>query len=205
MMVTLDESKMIWSAPVGQRAGRPLLLALHGHNGDEQQLAVSSVLLPRELVVVTPRAPYREPGGWSWFELAESGKDAAAQVTTQLLHWLDQQTGYSSVGVLGLSQGAAMAISLLRRDPTRFAYTVQLSGFAIDTSPDPELARLKPPAFSAHGDLDTVIPRDRADDTARWLRAHTTLTEKRYPGLGHSIAPQEILDVSRFISGQLRS
>ena len=58
-MVSLDESKMIWSAPVGQRAGRPLLLALHGHNGDEQQLAVSSVLLPPELVVVTPRAPFR--------------------------------------------------------------------------------------------------------------------------------------------------
>ncbi len=203
-MVTLDESKMIWSAPVGQRAGRPLLLALHGHNGDEQQLAVSSATLPRELVVVTPRAPFREPGGWSWFELTESGRDAAAQVTTQLLRWLDRQTGYSSVGLLGLSQGAAMALSLLRRDPTRFAYTVQLSGFALDTSPDPELARLKPPAFSAHGSLDDVIPADRATDTLRWLRGHTTLTEMSYPDLGHSIAPEEILDVSRFIAQQLR-
>ncbi|CAN5341620.1 dienelactone hydrolase family protein [soil metagenome] len=202
-MVTLDESAMTWSAPEGQRAGRPLLLALHGHNGDEQQLAVSSVLLPRELVVVTPRAPFREPGGWSWFELAESGRDAAAQVTTELLHWLDRQTGYTSVGLLGLSQGAAMALSLLRRDPARFAYVVQLSGFAIDTSPDPGLARLRPPAFSAHGDLDTVIPPERAADTARWLREHTTLTEKRYPGLGHSVAPQEVLDVSQFISAQL--
>ena len=195
---------MIWSAPVGQRAGRPLLLALHGHNGDEQQLAVSSVLLPRELVVVTPRAPYREPGGWSWFELAESGRDAAAHVTTQLMRWLDRQTGYSSIGLLGLSQGAAMAISVLRRDPARFAYLVQLSGFAIDTSPDPELARLKPPAFSAHGGQDRVIPADRAEDTARWLREHTTLTEKRYPQLGHSVAPAEILDVSRFIADQLK-
>ena len=73
----LDESAMLWSAPEGERAGRPFLLALHGHDGDERQLLVATQLLPRELVIVTPRAPYLEPGGWSWFELSEGGRDAA--------------------------------------------------------------------------------------------------------------------------------
>lgn len=164
---------------------------------------MSAHLLPPELVVATPRAPFREPGGWSWFELAESGRDAAARVTTELTRWLDRQQGYTSIGLLGLSQGGAMALSLLRRDPTRFDYVVQLSGFAIDTSPDAELARLRPAVFSAHGDLDTVIPLDRVSDTARWLSQHTTLTEKRYAGLGHAVAPEEILDVSRFIRARL--
>ena len=200
----LDESAMVWSAPEGERAGRPLLLALHGHNGDELQLTPAAAVLPPELVVVTPRAPYREPGGWSWFELAESGRDAAASVTAELLSWLDRQPGYSSYGVLGLSQGAAMAISLLRADPRRFDYALQLSGFAIDTSPDAALAAVRPPLFSAHGDLDTVIPADRIADTSRFLREHTALTEKRYPNLGHAIDPVEIADAAAFVRAQLR-
>ena len=200
----LDESAMVWSAPPGERTGRPFLLALHGHNGDELQLAVSAALLPRELVIVTPRAPYLEPGGWSWFELSESGGPAAAaSVTAQLLAWLDRQTGYSSYGVLGLSQGAAMAIALMRADPHRFDYGLQLSGFAIDTTPDAALAAVRPPMFSAHGDLDTVIPADRVASTSRFLREHTRLTEKRYPGLGHNVDPLEILDAGVFVRAQL--
>ena len=195
---------MAWSAPEGERAGRPFLLALHGHNGDERQLAPAAELLPAELVIVTPRAPYLEPGGWSWFELNEAGgPDAAASVTAQLLSWLDRQRGYSSYGVLGLSQGAAMAMALLRADPHRFDYALQLSGFAIDTSPDAALAAVRPPVFSAHGDLDTVIPADRVADTSRFLREHTALTEKRYPNLGHAIDPVEIADAAAFVRAQL--
>jgi phospholipase/carboxylesterase len=195
---------MAWSAPEGERAGRPFLLALHGHNGDERQLAPAAELLPAELVIVTPRAPYLEPGGWSWFELSESGgPDAAASVTAQLLSWLDRQQGYSSYGVLGLSQGAAMAMAMLRADPRRFDYALQLSGFAIDTSPDAALAAVRPPVFSAHGDLDTVIPADRVADTSRFLREHTALTEKRYPNLGHEIDADEIADAAAFIRAQL--
>jgi phospholipase/carboxylesterase len=201
--VKLDEAAMLWSVPAGERDGRPLLLALHGHNGDEYQLADAAVALPRELVVVTARAPFLEPGGWSWFELAERGRDDAALSAAQLFSWLDRQTGYSSYGVLGLSQGGAMAMELMRLDPHRFDYGLQLSGFAIDTSPAPELARVRPPMFSAHGGLDTVIPPERASDTARWLREHTTLTERLYPGLGHAVAPDEIEDAAAFIRERL--
>jgi phospholipase/carboxylesterase len=202
--VKLDESAMAWSVPAGERAGRPFLLALHGHNGDEYQLAPASAELPRDLVIVTPRAPYLEPGGWSWFELNEAGgPDAAASVTAQLLSWLDRQTGYTSYGVLGLSQGAAMAMSLMRADPHRFDYGLQLSGFAIDTTPDAALAAVRPPMFSAHGDLDDVIPAAMVADTSRFLREHTRLTEKRYPNLGHAIDPVEIADAAAFVRAQL--
>ncbi len=179
-------------------------MALHGHRGDEQQLAVAAQVLPPHIVVATPRAPYLESGGWSWFELAESGRRQADEATEAVLTWLDRQRGYSSVGLLGLSQGSATALALLKRDPTRFAFVAQLSGFAIDTSPDPVLARLRPPAFSAHGDLDTVIPTELVDATSRWLHDHTTLTERRYPQLGHSIDPQELIDATAFIVAHAR-
>jgi phospholipase/carboxylesterase len=96
-----------------------------------------------------------------------------------------------------------MAMALLRTSPTAFDYGLQLSGFAIDTSPAPELAALRPPFFSAHGGRDTVIPADRARDTAAWLRTHTTLTERVYPSLGHSIDPIEIIEAASFIAQQV--
>jgi phospholipase/carboxylesterase len=195
----LDEAAIGWSAPASERAGRPLLLALHGHRGDERQLAVASAMLP-EVVVATPRAPYRLPtGGWSWFELSEAGIPQAARVVEQLLAWLAEQRGHTSVGVLGLSQGGAVAMALLRANPRMFDYGLQLSGFAIDTSPAPELAAVRPPFFSAHGGRDAVIPAERARDTAAWLREHTTLTERVYPSLGHSIDPIEIIEATSFI------
>jgi phospholipase/carboxylesterase len=157
----------------------------------------------QEVVVATPRAPYRLPsGGWSWFELSEAGIPQAVRVVGQLLSWLERQRGHSSLGVLGLSQGGAMAMALLRASPTTFDYGLQLSGFAIDTSPAPELAAVRPPFFSAHGGRDTVIPADRARDTAAWLREHTTLTERVYPTLGHSIDPIEIVEAASFIATQ---
>ncbi|MDQ2699606.1 MAG: hypothetical protein M3Y46_12510, partial [Actinomycetota bacterium] len=61
----------------------------------------------------------------------------------------------------------------------------------------------RPPFFSAHGGRDTVIPADRAADTARWLREHTTLTERNYPALGHSVEPIEIAEAVGFIGSQV--
>jgi phospholipase/carboxylesterase len=192
-----------WSVPPNQRAGRPLLLAFHGHRGDEAQLAVAAALLG-DVVVATPRAPYRLPsGGWSWFELSEAGIPQAERVVDDIIAWLQQHPGHSSYGVLGLSQGGAVAMALLRARPDLFDYGLQLSGFAIDTTPAPALAARRPPFFSAHGGRDTVIPADRAADTARWLREHTTLTERIYPTLGHSVEPIEIAEALAFIDANL--
>ena len=203
-MTALDESAVRWSVPPGERDGRPLLVALHGHRGDEAQLAVAATLLP-EVVVATPRAPQRLPsGGWSWFELSEVGLPQAARVVDELLGWLARHDRHPTRGVLGLSQGGAVAMALLRADPTAFDYGLQLSGFAIDTSPAPELKAVHPPFFTAHGGRDTVIPPERAADTLRWLREHTDLTERDYPNLGHSIDPIEMVDAARFIQTRSR-
>lgn len=203
MQHPFDPAAVRWSVPPNARAGRPLLLAFHGHRGDEGQLAVAAAMLG-DVVVATPRAPYRLPtGGWSWFELSEAGIPQAEAVVAEIIEWMQQHPGHSSYGVLGLSQGAAVAMALLRARPDLFDYGLQLSGFAIDTSPAPELAAKHPPFFSAHGGRDTVIPPERAADTARWLREHTELTERLYPTLGHSVEPIEIAEALGFIGMQL--
>jgi phospholipase/carboxylesterase len=94
-----------------------------------------------------------------------------------------------------------MSLQLLRNAPERFAFAVNLSGFAIldDHAGDAELERLRPPVFWGRGTLDQVITPDKIAYTDEWLPEHSTLTARIYEGLPHSIARPELDDANAFI------
>jgi len=110
----------------------------------------------------------------------------------------------TSIGLLGFSQGGAMTLQLMRHAPERFAFAVQLSGFiASGTHPgDQRLAEVRPPVFWGRGTLDPVIPEAAVARTQAWLPAHSTLTERIYEGLGHSIAQAELAEIVAFLREQ---
>lgn len=74
-------------------------------------------------------------------------------------------------------------------------------GFSLDAvlPGDEDLARLRPPIFFGRGDVDGVISAETTARIAAWLPGHSTLTEKVYPGLAHSISAEELADVSAFL------
>ena len=65
--LALDPRFVLWSAPEPQRAGRPLILAMHGWSYDERHLFAFAHLFPAQMVVASVRAPYAEAGGYAWF------------------------------------------------------------------------------------------------------------------------------------------
>ncbi|MCU1424097.1 MAG: alpha/beta fold hydrolase [Microbacteriaceae bacterium] len=204
-MVSIDPTAVVWSAPERERAGRPLLVLLHGFGSHEGDLFGLSPLLPLGPVIASVRGPLRAGGGYSWTPHAseadaETVTAGANETAVALLEWLDT-TDSTSVGLLGFSQGAAMSLQLLRHAPSRFAFAVQLSGFAFDADPgrDAELARVRPPVFWGRGTLDTVISEERVTFTESWLSEHSTLTTRIYEELPHSISQPEISDVNEFI------
>ena len=74
--------------------------------------------------------------GYGWFPLDLSlTYDQIARVAHDVLGWLEQQPGFSSVGVLGFSQGSTVATHCMRLAPERFAYGVVLSGFVVPVAP----------------------------------------------------------------------
>jgi phospholipase/carboxylesterase len=100
------------------------------------------------------------------------------------------------------SQGGLIATQLLRTRPERVAATVVLSGF-VQAAPQPadeQLAAERPAVFWGRGARDPMIPADAIERTRQWLTAHSTLTERVYPGLAHGISNQEIADVRAFLS-----
>jgi phospholipase/carboxylesterase len=178
---------------------------LHGRGADEADLAGIVPFLPSGPVVASLRAPISEGPGFSWYpmnapERATAHSSEVARAVRLVCEWLDAQPQPRSVGLLGFSQGGAMALELIRERPLAFAFAIVLSGFVIDgdRSGDAELEIVRPPVFWGRGMHDPVIPDSRIEQTSAWLPGHSALQEKIYD-TGHSITETELADVSAFI------
>lgn len=208
----LDPAAVRWSAAPAERAGRPLLVMMHGYGSDENDLFALVPHLPSEYVVAAVRAPLAPPfptPGWSWYPIEGlHGRDpqAATASARALTDWIDAERGdAASVGMLGFSQGGVMAIEALRVRPDDYAFAVTLSGYANpgDLDTDAELAARRPPVFWGRGALDDVIPPALIAHTAQWLPGRVDLSGRVYPNLGHAVSAEELRDVATFLHKQL--
>jgi phospholipase/carboxylesterase len=201
----LDANAVVWSAPERERADRPLLVLMHGKGSNESDLFGLSPLLPLEPVIASVRAPLPDGPGFSWFDSAHYDDDGptleyADAAGEAVLEWLGGQS-YSSVSILGFSQGAAMVLQLLRMRPEAFRCGVALSGFSVHGKHpgDAVLESVRPPVFWGRGTEDAMINSRAIDRTLDWLPAHSTLTERIYEGLGHGVVASEMREVGEFL------
>ncbi|WP_461472873.1 alpha/beta hydrolase [Microbacterium sp. HJ5] len=208
----LDAEAVLWSADAAAREGRPLLVLLHGYGADENDLFGLVPYLPPGFAVAAVRAPLAPPfpaPGYSWYPIEGLESRDPVHVTTaaaQLIEWTDAAaSAHRSVGLLGFSQGAAVALQAMRLDPARFAFAVNLSGYATpgDLPHDGALAERRPPVFWGRGTNDDVIPEFLVEHTTEWLPRHVELSGRVYPGLTHSVSEQELADVRVFLDKQL--
>lgn len=207
----LDPDLVLWST---EPAGRPLLVLLHGYGADERDLFGLAPYLPDAFAVAAVRAPLTLPWpspGYSWYPIEGLESRDAVKTTdaaSRLLHWLDAVAPAPSVvGLLGFSQGAAVALQAMRLEPQRFAFAVNLSGYATpgDLPRDAELAERRPPLFWGRGTNDEVIPEFLVAHTVEWLPRHVELSGRVYPGLTHSVSEPELDDVRVFLDKQLEA
>lgn len=211
----LDSSVVRWSAPEGERTGRPLLVLLHGYGSHEGDLFGLLPYLPEEFVVAAVRAPLTPPWpapGYSWYPiegLDGRNPERVTDAADRVLEWLDlvspAQGDAAPRGLLGFSQGAAVSLQALRRRPDALDFVVALSGYAAPGSlpTDAALAARTPPVFWGRGSHDDVIPRALIDHTAQWLPDHVDLRGRVYPGLTHSVSEEELTDIRAFLVQRL--
>ena len=164
---------VLWSKPEQERAGKPLLVLLHGYGANEQDLLSLADMLPQDFAVASLRAPIAMGPGFTWFPLTASidySLDAVKVAAGYVQDWLDAvKANHPSVTLLGFSMGMAMATTLLRQRPADFAAVVGLSGFVVDAGDDPSFR---------DGELDGTVPlfwgRDQQDPviTAGQDRVH---------------------------------
>lgn len=201
----------LWSKPEAERAGTPLLLMLHGYGADEHYMAQHFSTMPSGFSCAALRGGFEMDESYGWFLLDYFLNNDFAQVVSaanQVFGWLDAENAkyrFSSVSLIGHSQGMAMASTLLRLRQDAFKAVVGLSGFVLDNQ---LLAALEPlnnkvPFFWARDEADLVINPDAVEFSKEWLEQNSLLQEELYPGMGHSIGAAELVDASSFLTLQV--
>lgn len=201
-----------------QHAGTPLNRAhaaavlVHGRGGTaEGMLELARVLDGRDVAYLAPEA-----AGNTWYpfpflqptERNEPGLSSGLGVLGRLIDRI------AAAGVppwrtllVGFSQGACLALEFVAREAPPLGGVAGLAGGLIGPPGTPRdyPGRLDGlPVFLGCGDPDPHIPVERVGETARVLRAMgADVTERLYPGLGHTVNADEIARVQTLLDGAL--
>lgn len=190
----------------------PLIVLLHGYGSNERDLPGIANWLGLDWPWVSLRAPESlTQGGFAWFPITTPLNPSAEDVagpTRALWSWIDENVSPEApLVVIGFSQGGLMATQLLRTRPARIQSTAVLAGFVAGASQigDTDLLLAKPLVFWAHGDSDTVVSVDAVERAREFLTTHTTVAERVYPGLGHSVDERVLDDLRGYLLRETRS
>lgn len=216
--LAIADQHTVWSVPLDRLGAalstRPLVVLLHGYGSHERDLAGLVPHLPAEPVYASIRAPLPAPfpDGFAWWPIVDLGQPDLAIVTAAtrgVLAWIEGVQARvrtpGPLGLLGFSQGGAMVTQLMRHQAESFACGVVLSGFCVggQVAGDEALEQIRPPVFWGRDDADPVIPRAAVEYTEQVLPVRSTLTTRRYRGIGHGIGEDEIRDVGEFLTANL--
>lgn len=108
----------------------------------------------------------------------------------------------------GFSQGCAMTLHTGLRYPQRLAALIGLSGYL--PLMDRAAAHWNPanqdtPIFIGHGTHDPVVTIDRGQSTERLLDSHGYNVQWHTYPMPHSVCPEEVHDIARFMSEVMSS
>jgi phospholipase/carboxylesterase len=197
-------------APANPEPRPPLIVLLHGSGADERDMIGLWRDLPGGFVVVSPRAPFPDGGGYRWYRKVGSAprpgdlalsRAVVDRVVANAVARFDVDP--TRIFIAGFSQGAVMVYEVALREPDQFRGAAVLSGslFA-STSATLSAAtdRTHAAFFVAHGTADPRIPLGAATAAkAALARLGVPTTLHLYPGMGHEIGPAETRDLDAWL------
>jgi predicted esterase len=109
--------------------------------------------------------------------------------------------------LLGFSQGACLTAEFAARHADRFGGAIILSGGLIGphgTKWDYPGSLASTPVFLGCSDVDAHVPKTRVDESAQvFARMGAHVTERIYPGMGHTVNEDEIASARAVMDGIL--
>ena len=161
-------------------------------------------------IAVTVNGGYVMP---AWYDITERDINAredlagihksAAAISELIEREASRGIAYDNIVLAGFSQGCAMSLQVGLRFPHRLAGIMALSGYlplAKSLPPERSEANSQTPIFMAHGVWDAVIVPERAEASADALeKLGYQVDWNTYP-MEHSLHPDELVDISRFLT-----
>ncbi len=162
-----------------------------------------------------PSIPVTMNGGYvmpAWYDilgtpLARVEDDAgirksALQIEALIVDQVAKGIPPSRIVLAGFSQGCAMVLHTGLRHPQKLAGIIALSGYlplADSVAAEQSAANRDTPIFMAHGTADPMIALDRAEASRDALGALGCKVQWHTYQMPHSVHPQEIADIGRFL------
>lgn len=198
------------------------ILIMHGLGADgrdfvpiAEQLDLSSVGPVRFLFPSAPSMPVTINGGYvmpAWYDILgadlvrreDEGGLRHSQASIEALIAQEKSRGIPArrIVVAGFSQGGAMALMTGLRHSERLAGIAVMSGYlplADKTAAERSAGNQDVPLFLGHGTRDGVVALPRATATRDALLALGYPVEWREYPMEHSVCPQEIADLARWL------
>ena len=195
-------------APPAEAAGA--LILVHGRGGSAGDMQELGRTLQRPRYACF--SPAAAGGTWypfSFLEPLKRNEPYLSSALKLLARAFEKATASGipaeRVVLLGFSQGACLALEFAARNARRYGGIVGLSGGLIGpegTPRDYAGAFDGTPAFLGCSDVDPHVPKRRVDETAAILeRMQARVTKRIYPGMGHTINPDELGVVQSLLDG----
>jgi phospholipase/carboxylesterase len=192
------------------RDARAAVVLLHGRGGSAHDiLSLAGALGAADVAYVAPQAP-----GHTWYpqsflaplEHNEPFLSRSLETVGAIVHDLaGRGIACDRVALIGFSQGGCLALEFAARNPRRYAAVAGLSAGLIGPPGlrhDGRGSLAGTPVFLGCSDIDPHIPRDRVHVTVEVLTAmNAAVTERIYPGMGHTINQDEVTQVRRLLDG----
>jgi phospholipase/carboxylesterase len=193
----------------GERLGKATaaMILLHGRGATaEDVMTIAAEVIRPGFAYLAPQA-----AGNAWYpnpftapiESNEPYLSSALEMVETLLARVEATIPAERVILLGFSQGACLTLEFAARHARRYGGVIGLSGGLIGPDGTP---RDYPgdfegtPAFLGCSDVDPHIRKDRALEAADVLKrmgAHVTM--RLYPGMGHTVNPDEIESLRKIV------
>ena len=203
--------RVVLSAGAPLRRARAAVILLHGRGASaEGMLELAEVFAQPDLAFLAPQAP-----GHTWYPLSFLAPLAANEpALSRALATVGDTVGEviadglapERIVLLGFSQGGCLALEYAARNARRYGGLVGLSAGLIGPPGIPRQyagSLAGTPAFLGCSDVDAHIPLARVHESTQALRAlGGEVSERIYPGMGHTINDDEV-DAVRALLAQV--
>jgi phospholipase/carboxylesterase len=186
------------------------VVMLHGRGASAQSmLSLADAFAQPDIAYLAPEAP-----GSTWYPYSfmapfaqnEPALSRALSIVGSTVDCLgEQRFAPQRVVLLGFSQGGCLALEYVARHARRYGGIVGLSAGLIGPAGTPRNypgSLSGTPVFIGCSDVDAHIPLARVHETTQVLRRlGGDVTERIYPGMGHTINDDEVRQVRRMLTG----
>jgi predicted esterase len=203
----MSEIMLAGASPASARAAAILV---HGRGGSaEDMLGLAQEFGQRDIAYLAPQAP-----GHTWYPfsflmpLAQNEphlSNALAAVGATLDRLAREGFPAERVALIGFSQGGCLALEYVARNAKRYGAVAGLSAGLIGPPGTPRAyagSLAGTPVFLGCSDIDSHVPLARVNESRDVLeKLGAAVTERIYPGMGHTVNADEIAHVTRLLAG----